>query len=507
MADKTREIRRRGVAHPEPMKRRRHLVLLTVLLLLLPLPAAFGETELTDSEIAKILEYRIKYSKGGVGLVAGIIDEHGTRIISYGKPGKDSTQTVNGDSVFEIGSISKVFTATLLADMIERGEMRLDDPLAKYLPPSVKVPKRNGREITLKDLATHSSSLPRMPGNFVPTGVMVKSFLCPFCKFDGVVADLWARYSFEDTYEALSDLRLKRDIGSLFEYSNWGVALLGNVLSLRTGTDYEALLKARITEPLQMHDTAVKLTPRMSEHLAHGHDQNGKPQPNWDMPTFAGAGGIRSTANDLLKFVAVHLGFKDAPISKAALRTHDRQYECCNGEHDVEIGLGWFLEPQFEGTIITHTGGTAGYVTFMAFDRAKRKGVIVLSNSVLFIDDIGHHLLDNIQYPLADNPKKRTAIPADPKLLPAYAGKYRLPSGETLTITAEGERLFATRDGKKKVEIFAQNARDFFWKVPDAKASFKNSDVRATFVRNDKSDVTHLVLHVPGRHAPAPRIE
>jgi len=492
--------------HPEPMKQTRHLLLLT-LLLLLPLPAAFGQTELTDSEIARILEIRVKYSKGGIGLVAGIVDEHGTRIIGYGKPSKDSTQTVDGDSVFEIGSISKVFTTTLLADMIEHGELQLDDPIAKYLPPSVRVPKRNGREITLKDLATHSSSLPRMPGNFLPTGIIVKNLwriLCAACGSDGVLADLWERYSLEDTYEALSDLRLKRDIGSQYEYSNWGVALLGNVLSLRAGADYEVLLKARITDPLQMHDTAVRLTPRMSEHLAHGHGENGKPRPNWDMPTFAGAGGIRSTANDLLKFVAVHLGLTEAPISKAALRTHDHQYEWRRDR--IEMGLGWFFEPQFESKIITHSGGTGGYVTLMAFDMAKRKGVIVLANSKIFIDDIGHHLLDNIQYPIADDPTKRTAIQSDPKLLKAYAGRYRFRSGDTLTVTAEEERLFATWDGKKKAELFAQNARDFFWKAPGAKALFNNSDVRATFVRNDKGEVTHLVMHA-SEHAPATKIE
>jgi CubicO group peptidase (beta-lactamase class C family) len=484
------------------VEQRRHRVLLILFLVLLPLPASFGQ-DLSDSEIATTLEYRIKYSKGGVGLVAGIVDARGSRVIAYGKPSKDSTQTVDGNSVFEIGSISKVFTTTLLADMIERGEVRLDDPLAKYLPPSVKVPTRHGREITLKDLATHSSSLPRMPGNIVPTGVTVKAMLCPFCKFDGIWVDLYARYSLEDSYEALADLQLKRDIGSRYEYSNWGVALLGNALSLRAGTDYEALLKARITDPLEMRDTAVVLTPRMTDHLAHGYDENGKPQPNWGMPAFAGGGGIRSTVNDLLKFVALHLGFKETPISTAALRTHDRQFECCN----VEIGLGWFLEPQFEGKILMHSGATAGYTSFMAFDMAKRKGVVLLANSRLFIEDIGHHLLDNIQYPLADDPAKRAAVQIDSKLLQGYAGKYRLPEGGLLTVTSEGGRLFATREGKKTVEIFALNARDFFWRAPDAKALFKVSDVRATFVRNGNSEVTHLVLHAQGRNAPTPKID
>ena len=183
-------------------------------------------------------------------------------------------------------------------------------------------------------------------------------------------------------YEALSDFRLKRDIGSEFEYSNWGMALLGHALALRAETDYETLLKARITGPLQMNHTAVNLTPEMREHLAHGHDENGKPARNWDMPIFAGAGGVRSTANDLIKFMAVNLGLTEAPLSKAAQRSQELQFECCKEQRPIEMGMGWFREPQFEGQILSHGGSTGGYRTRIALDMGKRKGVIVLANSI-----------------------------------------------------------------------------------------------------------------------------
>jgi CubicO group peptidase (beta-lactamase class C family) len=127
-----------------------------------------SQTNLTDDQIKNILRERIDVAKKSVGIVVGLIDEKGTRIVSYGKPSQDSTQSVNGDSVFEIGSVTKVFTATLLCDMVERGELNLDDPISKFLPATVKAPTRDGKEITLRQLSSQVSGLPRMPGNFAP---------------------------------------------------------------------------------------------------------------------------------------------------------------------------------------------------------------------------------------------------------------------------------------------------------------------------------------------------
>ncbi len=122
----------------------------------------------SDSEIEAILRDRIDIGKQSVGIVIGIVDEKGPRIIRYGKLSRDSDRTVDGDTVFEIGSATKVFTGLLMADAVERGEMKLDDPISKYLPSSVKIPTRNGRQITLLDLATHTSGLPRLPDNLAP---------------------------------------------------------------------------------------------------------------------------------------------------------------------------------------------------------------------------------------------------------------------------------------------------------------------------------------------------
>ena len=154
---------------------------------------------------------------------------------------------LDGNTVFEMGSISKVFTGALLADMVARGEVKLDDPIAKYLPQTVKVPSRNGRQITLLDLATQSSGLPRLPSNMRPA-----DFSNPY-----------ADYSVQQLYEFLSGYSLTRDPGQRYEYSNLGVGLLGHVLALRAGKSYEEILKERILDPLGMNDTRVDATPSM----------------------------------------------------------------------------------------------------------------------------------------------------------------------------------------------------------------------------------------------------
>lgn len=482
------------------------LVLLAALTVLMAAPALLAQNELSDSEIETILRSRVMDGKG-VGMVAAIVDEKGSRIVAFGHPNKQSTQALDGNSVFEIGSVSKVFTTTLLADMVERGEIRLYDPASKFLPNTVFVPVRNGKEITLKDLATHSSGLPENPGNFLPKSVIARKLVtCWFCGFDEMVTSRFESYSVEEMYKALSGYRLTRDIGSEFEYSNFGLALLGHILELRGEADYETLVKTRIAQPLQMTSTAVKLTPEMTEHLANGHDENGKPTPSWEMPKFAGAGGLRSTANDLVKFMQANLGLVPSPLSAAMDRTQQTQFQCCGKHPTLEMGLGWFLYPEYNGKVIGHGGSTGGYRTKMLLDRERRRGVVVLANSSILVNDIAFHLLDNVQYPIADDPKRRKAIAIDPKVLATLVGEYQLPSEELLSITNEGDKLFATFNGKKKAQIFPQTTRDFFWKSGDAKDAFKLSDVRATFVANGSAQVTHLVLHRESDHVPATKV-
>src|SRR5215469_7965114 len=234
------------------MKKRRLALLLAGLVLVCA--PAFTQVP-SDAEIRKILAERVGAENNGTSIVVGVVDANGRRIISYGSLAKNDTRKLDGDTVFEIGSMTKVFTSLVLMDMVRRGEVALTDPISKYLPESVKVPERNGRKITLADLSTQSSGLPRMPTNFT-----AKDQNNPY-----------ADYTVQQMYDFLSGYKLTRDIGSQYEYSNLGVGLLGHVLSLRAGMSYEALVRSRVCDPLQLKDTRIALTPEMKARLAVGH--------------------------------------------------------------------------------------------------------------------------------------------------------------------------------------------------------------------------------------------
>ena len=256
----------------------------------------------SDAEIGKILKAHVGPENLGIGIVVGVIDARGRRIVSYGSLAKDDKRPLTGDTIFEIGSITKVFTSLALMDMAQKGEVSVTDPVSRYLPAAVKVPERNGKKITLQDLATQSSGLPEGEPS----------------KADR--SNLFAGYSKNQLYEFLSGYQLTRDIGSRFEYSNIGVSLLGHALSLRDGKDYDAMVRARILAPLGMNDTGVTLSPEVKARLAPGHGINRNPVPNLDFSireVMAGGGGLKSSANDLLTFLAANLGYTKTPLAAA----------------------------------------------------------------------------------------------------------------------------------------------------------------------------------------------
>ena len=252
-------------------------------------------------EIRDILLTRVDRQKQAVGIVVGVIEPAGRRVVAYGNLAKNDPRTLDGDTVFEIGSVTKLFTSLLLADMVNRKEVALDDPAAKYLPENVRMPERCGKSITLLDLSTHSSGLPPLPGNL---------------KQDSRAPQ--ADYSVDDLYQFLSGYTLPRDPGSEYEYSNLGAGLLGHVLACRAGTDYESLIRSRIARPLRMPDTGITLSSSMNQRMATGHNAMLVPVANSNLPTpLAGAGALRSSANDMLTFIEAFLGYRESPLAPA----------------------------------------------------------------------------------------------------------------------------------------------------------------------------------------------
>jgi len=208
-------------------------------------------------------------------------------------------------------------------------------------------------------------------------------------------ANPYADYTVDQLYAFLSSLSLTRDIGAQYEYSNLGGGLLGHALARRAGVDYESLVRDRITAPLGMTSTAIVLSADLKSRLATGHSQALQPVPNWDLPTLAGAGALRSDTNDLLRFLAAALGYTPSPLQAAFAAMTKPRWP--TGAPEREVALGWHVFTANGHEIIWHNGGTAGYRTFIGYEPKARTGVVVLSNAgtPLGQDDLGRYLLDS----------------------------------------------------------------------------------------------------------------
>ncbi|HEU4693364.1 MAG TPA: serine hydrolase, partial [Vicinamibacterales bacterium] len=314
----------------------------------------------------------------------------------------------------------------------------------------------------------------------------------------------YADYSVEQLYSFLSTYQLPRDVGASYEYSNFGAGLLGHILALRAGTDYDSLVKSRITGPLGMTSTGVALTPAMRAKLATGRDQSLNPTKGWDIPTLAGAGALRSSTNDMLTFLAAVMDYNQSPLApamKTMLQTRKPA-----GAANMEIGLGWHISTANGKSIVWHNGGTGGYRTVMAFEPAARIGVVALTNagSLAGPDDIARHLLDSKSPLLAGNsralaqPRARTEIKVDPAVFDRYVGRYQLAPAIFFTVTRDGSRFMVQLTGQAAYEVFAETERDFFYKVVDA---------QLTFETDAQGKAVAVVLHQNGIDQRAPRVE
>ncbi len=325
-----------------------------------------------------------------VGVSVGVIKGDANAVFSYGKVHSDSNEAPDGDTIYEIGSITKVFTTLLLADAAARGKADFNDTIDKFLPADVNVPDFNGRLIRLIDLATHTSALPRIPNNM------------------NVLAGLnnpYSLYSEKELCEFLSSYKLEREPGAKYDYSNLGMGLLGHILELAEERKYEQLLVSNICGPLGMNDTRITLSEQQKKRLAQGYGRNPlwpagitikTPMGNWDFLVLAGCGAIRSSANDMMKFLKANMGINETQLYESMEKTH-RQTNVINDV--MRIALGWHIldSEDSDGYIVWHNGGTAGYHSFIGFNAKYRAGLVVLSNTASGeIDSAAFEILSEI---------------------------------------------------------------------------------------------------------------
>ena len=432
-----------------------------------------------DAEIKGALVNRIDDAHRGIGIAVGILTADGARYITHGVADKTTRLEVGQDTLFEVGSLTKVFTALLLADAIERGEMKLDDPIAQYLPKKVTVPDYDGKSITLVDLATHTSGLPPNPANLDAPGI----------------AGGYARYTTEQLYEYLSDLKLTRAPGTQWEYSNTGMGLLAHILSLHAGVSYEELLRTRILKPLGMNSTTIALSKEQQQRMATGYDADLNPVGLTDFGGLVGAGGIRATAADMLRFAAAELGFTDHPLKAAMARM--RSITRPGPAPAMVQHLGWREIRAGEG-ILFHNGGSAGFRAALAIRPETQTAVVALANAVQDVDDLAVHGVYS-QQPLAKfgPPVVRTEIRVSEDILADYAGVYQIAPTASVEISRDGSQLFLQGPNQPKLELFAEQETLFFLKAIDAQVKF---------VRNEAGKVTGLELHQNGASRAAQKV-
>ncbi len=416
-----------------------------------PRPAAATDawTLPSDSEIGEILDRRIA-QRPGEAIVVGVIDAQGRRIIVRG-PAKP-------DTLFEIGSITKTFTGLLLADMAARGEVGLNDPAAKYLPEGWTLPVR-GRPITLLDLTTHRSGLPRIPSDL------------PLSDESNPYAD----YTPALMRDFLKSWVPEREPGARYEYSNLDVALLGQILARRAGTDYETLVRTRITGPLHMADTTIRSgggdggDDRDMRRQATPHDEFLQPVPRWSGGVMAAAGGLRSDADDMLTYLGAHLGL--VPTQLKPVMDGMRVVRAEGDGPGVGMGIGWMVATTPVGAIVTHGGATGGYLSNAAFDPLRRRGVVVLANAMTQpgVDDIAMHLLTGSLVaatpPPPPAPAIRPIIAIPPAQLERFVGRYRLEPDQVITVFRSKDRLMIQLIGQQALPIHAAAPLQFFSRI------------------------------------------
>ncbi len=421
-----------------------------------------------DDELLALISSRVEDGRT-TGVVLGVMDADGsTRIVSYGDPGPGA-QPLGPDSVFEIGSITKVFTATSLADMAAKGEVDLDAPAQNYAPDGLILPTSNGKEITLANLSMHNSGLPRLPDNMDRADP----------------SNPYADYTVAQLHEFVSNYELPRDPGEETLYSNLGVGMLGHILAHHAGMSYEELVRERVLAPLGMDMTAVTLTPGMQAALAVGHDESGAVTSNWDIATLTGAGGLRSNMTDMLKFLDANMGQPMSDLERVMRDAHTPR--AGNGAPNEQIGLNWITRTTSGGINVVHHGGnTGGYRSFLGFDAKRDVGVVLLANQTGVESPIAFHLLDP-SLPLTPIDFERVEIELPVESMEKFVGRYAsdaIPDSQ-LVITIEDGALFAQAAGVS-IQFFPESDTQVFATI---------IDMQLTFVFNDDGEVTGLIQH------------
>jgi CubicO group peptidase (beta-lactamase class C family) len=415
------------------------------------------------------------------GLVVGLYDAGRREIYGFGKgPGGAAP---DGGSLFELGTLTRVYTGLLLADAVQRREVELDAEVAEYLPPGVTVPTREKVAITLRHLALHGSGLPSLPPSIAAKAA--------------AVADPFAGYDEEALYRDLARTQLAFTPGTAIQLSNYGTGLLGFVLGKKPGTGYPRAIAARVLEPLELRDTmlavpATAVPAAAAPRRMTGTDDELAAVPRWTWGALTGAGGLVSSARDQLRLIEAELdaaaGGKNLPLRNQMRLTQEPQLETGTAASD-NAGLGWTIDGDGR---YWHSGGTAGFRGFIGFDPKTRRGVVALASTASpLVDRLGRAM-----FALFDETPPKPWTPPTAAQLATYAGSYDF-AGTKLAVVAAGKRLYLEAPNEPRVRLLPVSEHEFWIEVLQAVAIFQKE--------GDK--VARVVFGIGTRQIAAPRVE
>jgi CubicO group peptidase (beta-lactamase class C family) len=334
-----------------------------------------------------------------IGLAVAVVTPTNATIMTFGRPSLSADAPPSADTLFELGSITKTFTGIALAREIERGVVRLEQPVQELLPPSVKLPTA-ARGVTLRHLTTHSSGFPRLPDNWSPLSSIGMLLFG---------SDPYAGYGLADLMKDVSTVNLQSEPGTKSCYSNFGMTLLGYLLATKAGSSYEALVKRDVCLPLGMNDTTVTLDRTQASRVAQAYRAVWRCGPlvlalrsdPWFVGNdLGGAGALRSTATDMLKYLRANMRPEGQPIERAL---HESHQELFREDEQTTFGMNWIhtQSEKLAQPMTWHNGGTGGFRSFIGFTGDNRFGVVVLSNSSEDVDDLAMALLGDLAKPPA----------------------------------------------------------------------------------------------------------
>ena len=412
-----------------------------------------------DADMARVLTERL--SMQGMGLVAVKVQGEHLRWAGAGRRSAQHASSPDLNTPFELGSITKTFTALLLADMTLRGELGLDDAVEAVLPSALRLRDANGAAITFGDLATHRSGLPRLPSNLRrPDGED---------PYDYADKDLW---DFLANWKPTTARQVR------WEYSNLGYGLLGEALALRHRTTFAELLKTRILTPLGLEGMRLALRDTTVPDLAPGHDAQGRPAALWRFGAMAAAGALAGSAKDLARYAQAALGVFDHPLKAAFALAFTTRAEGPNAMNPT--ALAWLSAPLMQRRVLTHDGGTAGYSTSLFIDPTNGGASLVLSNAAVPVQDLAIHFLEP-RVPVRDLQAERRqteqlAIQVASQAMAELTGIYALQPQFKVTVTVRDGRLFAQATGQGEFELFAAEGRRWFAKVAALEVHFEGAE-------------------------------